>query len=102
MQISIIGQFLPPIKSEFGFTDTKPLVKGILVIWLVLLIPWLPFAALCGMAFDGGATWEAYTFVWSIWLYPVTLYIGFAFRQKIPLLILLPVLNVIGFFVGGF
>jgi len=97
-----LDQFVPPGKSEFGFTDTRPLIKVILVSWCLLLIPWLPFAAVAGMAFDGGDRWQAYVLVWSVWLYPVTLFIAFVSRQKIPSLVLLPIVNVIAFWISGF
>jgi hypothetical protein len=76
-------------------------VKRWLVLWFVLLIPWFPFAALAGLAFDGGPTWSAYMFVWAIWTYPITLATAFSFRRKIPFLVFLPMLNVIGFAIGG-
>jgi hypothetical protein len=99
---SVAGQFVRPVESEFGFSETKPLVKGILAAWFVLLIPWLPFVPLCGMAYDAGNTWEANVLVWSTWLYPVMLYMAFVFRRRIPLLVLLPLLNAAGFCVSAF
>jgi hypothetical protein len=81
--------------------ETKTVVKIINAIWLVLLVPWLPFAAFCGMAFDGGYTWHAYMFVWSTLLYPATVLVALVSRQKLPPLVLLPLLCVAGFFVSG-
>jgi hypothetical protein len=98
-----MGQFTPQVKSELGFTDTAPLVKGILVLWLILLLPWLPLATLgAGMAFEGGVTWKAYVFVWSLWIYPVSTLIAYTARQKMPILALLPILNVAGTCISGF
>ena len=71
--------------------------KVFLALWLVLFVPWLPFAALSGMAFDGGYTPQAYTFIWSIWTYPVLVAIAAIFRNRIPALALLPLLNVTAF-----
>src|ERR1041385_4998030 len=76
-------------------------VKFLLAVWFALLLPWFPFAALAGLAFAGGPKWSSYLFVWSLWTYPLILFIGFWFRRKAPVLSLLPVFNVIGFFVGG-
>jgi len=68
------------------------------VIWVILLLPWLPFFLASGMAFDGGPTLRAYVFVGSLWTYPVSVVIVANFRQQKPLLALLPVLNIIGVF----
>lgn len=99
-----MGQFTPQVESEFGFTETAPLIKGILALWFVLLIPWLPFAVVIGMGFEGGLpwTWEAYVLIWSIWTYPVSVYVAFIFRQKMPVLALLPLLNLAGICVSLF
>jgi len=75
--------------------------KVALFIWSVLLIPWLPFALLSGMAFDAGRTTAAYVFVWSAWTYPISVAIAFALRRKIPAFVLLPLLNVFGFLLSG-
>lgn len=42
---------------------------------LALLLPWLPFALLSGMAFDGGDTLHARFFLLSVWTYPVAVII---------------------------
>jgi hypothetical protein len=98
--LAIFNQFARPIKSEFGFTETKLLIKVILGVWFVLLVPWLPFATFSGMIFDGGATWKAYTFVWSMWLYPLAVWTAYAFRQRMPPLVLFPLLNIVGVYVA--
>ena len=72
------------------------------VLWSILLIPWLPFALLAGMAFDGGYKWEAYTFVSSLWTYPVTVAAVWAFRRRWPFVVCLPLLNVAGVFASSF
>ena len=46
--------------------------RAVFIFWLVLLIPWLVVGPLSGMAFDGGATPEAYAFFWSTITYPVS------------------------------
>jgi hypothetical protein len=48
------------------------------------------------MSFDAGDKWQVYVAVWSIWLYPVTTLIAYLCRRKVPLLVLLPALNVVG------
>lgn len=96
-----MGQFTPRAPSEFGFTETAPLIKGILALWFALLAPWLPFAVFGGMAFDGGDTLAARTFVLAIWTYPVSLFAAFTFRQKMPLLVLLPCLNLAVLCISG-
>ena len=68
------------------------------VVWLVLLLPWLPLFFLSGMAFDAGPTLEAYVFVFFLWTYPISVFIVGILRNKKPLLALLPLLNVLGIF----
>jgi len=68
----------------------------VFVVWIVLLLPWFLLAGLSGMAFEGGATPEAYAFVWSVWTYAVTLGIVAVVRRWTPLIVLLPVLNIAG------
>lgn len=92
---------LAMFEQSLGPAPLSPTVRRMLVVWCVLLIPWFPFAALAGLTFDGGYTWSAYMFLWSNWTYPLTLAAAFAFKRKAPLLVFLPVLNVIGFFIGG-
>jgi hypothetical protein len=77
-------------------------VRGILILWPLLAIPWMPVTMLSGMAFDGGDTWYAWVFVWSMWTYLLFLTVAFLFRKKVPLLVLLPLLNVIGVCISGF
>jgi len=78
-----------------------PGVKLLLTIWFLLLVPWFPIALLAGMAVINGEWW-GYVFVWSMWTYPVTLYVAFKFKSKVPALSLLPVLNLVGVFVSDF
>jgi hypothetical protein len=86
-----------------GRSDAEPesFVKIVLVIWAVLLIPWLPFAALSGLAFDGGPTLAAYVIVWALLTYPVSLLIAWLLRKKAPFLVFLPCVNVILFCLSG-
>jgi hypothetical protein len=88
--VSLTNQFTP------SKSDTKPLIIGILFFWFVLAIPWLPVALLSPMVFEGGYTWKAYLFVWSMWLYPITTSVAFLCRRRDPLLVLLPILNIVG------
>jgi hypothetical protein len=97
----VTRQFTPPITSKFGFSETRPLVRGILVFWFLLAIPWSPVALLSGMAFDGGDRWQAYLFVCSMWLYPVTVSTATLCRKKLPILVLLPLLNVVGVWIAN-
>lgn len=78
-----------------------PAVKAILYIWIALLVPWLPFAGLAGMAFDAGYVWYAYMFVWAVWSYPITVAIAFFLRRRAPIMCLLPCVNALAFFISG-
>lgn len=75
--------------------------KIVFIFWLALLVPWLLWAPLSGMAFDGGYTPTAYAFVWSVWTYPVTVIIVAVLRRWTPWIVLLPVVNFAGCFAGG-
>ena len=77
-------------------TQLQPYVAVWLIIWCLLLVPWGLFAALSGMAFDGGYTFSAYLFAWSVWTYPVSLTIAFIFRRKYPALVFLPTIHIVG------
>jgi hypothetical protein len=68
------------------------------VVWLILLAPWLIFAALSGMAFDADSTVRAYIFVSSVWTYPLAVVIVAIFRKRKPLVALLPFLNIAALF----
>ena len=65
-------------------------------LWILLLIPWIPFFPLSAMAFDAGYTLEAYVFFWSVASYPVTVIIAVLTRKKVPRLVFLPFLSCAG------
>jgi hypothetical protein len=60
-------------------TQTKPASRRPVLIWLIVsqimaaasLVFWLLVAGLSVMAFDSGATPEAWTFVIAVWSYPI-------------------------------
>ena len=87
--------------EEYWAARKQRNIEGFLIVWLVLFAPWLPFAMLSGMAFDGGRTPQAYLFFWSVLTYPVAVGIALISRKRAPVLVLLPILNVIGFFASG-
>jgi hypothetical protein len=74
------------------------LTKALFVFWLILLLPWLIFALLSGMAFDAGNTLRAYIFISSVLTYPVSVIIAGFVGRKQRFLILLPWLNIVGVF----
>jgi len=68
--------FVPPWPEPL-----KPIVKAMLAIWFVSLILWPFFLMGSGMAFEGSyQAAEAYTFVWSVWAYPVL--VAVAWRKQ--------------------
>jgi hypothetical protein len=77
-------------------TETLPAIVAVLILWFLLAIPWLFVAPFAGMSFDAGDKWQVYVAVWSIWLYPVTTLIAYLCRRKVPLLVLIPALDVVG------
>lgn len=75
----------------------KPIVKVMLAIWFVSLFLWPVFFMGSGMAFEGNyQPAETYTFVWSVWAYPVLVSISWFCRRKQPHLIWLPALTFLG------
>jgi hypothetical protein len=76
---------------EVSLEDAKYLL---FVIWVILLVPWIFFAPLSLMAFAGGSTVFVYTFLFFFWTYPLAVFIVWKFRDKSPLIVLLPCLNI--------
>ena len=72
---------------------TPSAARALFIFWLILLVPWMLVGPLSGMAFDGGATAEAYVFFWSTITYPVSVVLTALFRRWYPYAVLLPVLN---------
>ena len=72
----------------------QQIAAGLFLLWLALLLPWLIFASLAGMAFDAGPKVAVYVFVWSIWTYPISVGFVWKYRDDIPLIALLPCLNI--------
>jgi hypothetical protein len=72
---------------------TAKQAKAIMIFWIVLLVPWLVFAGLVGMALDGGPGTAAYLLIGSVWTYPLVVLAASILRRRKPALILLPILN---------
>jgi hypothetical protein len=72
-------------------------VKAILLFWKLLLVPWLLLAPLSGMAFDAGPT-RGHLFMWFFWTYPVSVLISAVFKEVVPAIVALPLVNVIAVF----
>ena len=64
------------------------------VIWVILLVPWVILAPISLMAFAGGSTVFVYTFLFFFWTYPLAVFIVWKFRDKSPLIVWLPCLNI--------
>ena len=73
-------------------------MRALFIFWLVLLIPWMLVGPLSAMAFDGGASPEAYVFFWSTISYPVSVALAALLRRWFPNAVILPVLNFAGCF----
>ena len=80
---------------------TDGLFKALLILWFLLLLPWLPTALLAGMAFDGGSAVLAYLFVSSVWSYPLVLVFATTLQLKDRRYVLLPLINVLGFCISN-
>ena len=83
----------------FESLEPEPLplsVKGPLLIWLVILPPWMLLALMgTGMAFEGGYTLDAYMTLVVVWVYPALVAAAWFFRRKRPQLVWLPLLTAI-------
>jgi len=60
----------------------NPIVIAFFWLWIILLIPGIPFIPLSAMAFDGGYTLDAYVLFWSAASYPVTVIIAGVMRRE--------------------
>ena len=75
--------------------NLETLLWAIQLGWIILLFPWLAFAPLSGMAFDAGDTPAVRAFLWSVWTYPLSVLAAGILRKRLPLVVLLPLANVI-------
>jgi hypothetical protein len=86
-------------------TDSRPPIaswaQGLLLLWGVLLLPWLVLGPLSAMGFEGGRTLAAYVFFGAAITYPVSVGIAFVFIRKFPLLTLLPLVNIVVWLSSG-
>jgi hypothetical protein len=73
--------------------NLQQLAAGLFLLWLVLLLPWLVFAGLAGMAFDAGSRVPVYVIVGSIWTYPISVALVWMYRDDIPVIAFLPCVN---------
>ena len=83
-----------------SFSSPPPLtttVQIMLVVWCVILAPWLPIFTLMGtgMAFEGGRTPGAYLFVAVAWAYPILVGVAYSFRRTRPNFIWLPAIALV-------
>ncbi len=67
--------------------------RVVFIVWLILLVPWMLVGPLSAMAFDGGATPEAYVYFWSTITYPASVALAGLLRRKYPYAVILPTLN---------
>lgn len=68
-------------------------LRGVLWVWVALLLPWIVIAPLSGMAFDAGYAVDAYTYIWCVLTYPISVLIAGFLRKKRAVLALLPCAN---------
>ena len=79
----------------------EQIAAGLFLLWMVLLVPWFLFATVSGMAFDAGPSLAVYIFVASIWTYPVSVGFVWWFRDREPLIALLPCVNIAVWVISG-
>jgi hypothetical protein len=67
--------------------------KAVLILWLVLLLPWLVLVlATIGLAYERNLP-VACIFAAAVWTYPASVAFGAFMRDKRPWLMALPLLN---------
>lgn len=74
----------------------ETLSRGLLFVWVVLLIPWVVFAALSGIAFDTKSTLVAALIVVSIWSYAPAVLVAFTLLERSRKAVLLPLISIAG------
>ena len=90
--------------TEYNGEDSRrerawdTLARVLLFVWVVLLIPWVLFAVLAGMAFDSGNTWTAALFVLSTWSYAPAVFAAFKLLDRSHKAVLLPFISIGGIF----
>ena len=77
-------------------------VRLLLVVWLLLLVPWLMISLLAGMAFDSGNTVAAILFVVSVWSYGPAVFGAFKLLHRSRKSVLLLFISIAGIFLSDF
>jgi hypothetical protein len=78
------------------------LTRVLLFVWVVLLIPWVLFAALVGMSFDSGNKWAATLIVLSTWSYGPAVFAAFKLLDRSRKAIFIPLISIGGAFLFSF
>jgi len=81
--------------------DLQQVAAGLFVFWVLLLLPWVILASLSGLAFGGGLDLAAYACVGGIWTYPISVAIVWGYKNDIPAIALLPLLNIATWAIAG-
>jgi hypothetical protein len=84
-----------------GEPSTPLWAKTVLAAWMLTLPITILFASVSGMAADGGYHPSVYIFMGAAFTYPISIVLAISFRRKFPLLVLLPCLNVVVWFISG-
>jgi hypothetical protein len=92
------------LDSETGSRGllTEKQGKRLFIVWLILLLPWIVMAPFVALLFDGPHTLSIYIGAWSIWSYPLSVGVVWAFRKKNPAAALFPLMNFLVFTVALF
>jgi hypothetical protein len=92
---ALLRQFAPSVRPPHGSAETATVVKDILVVWYVLLVADLPWFGLGVMVLYGGGAWRTHPFFLCALIYPVSVGIAYRCRQRMPPLVLLPLVDVV-------
>lgn len=92
---------MPVVDTEQTERMKDIFVAALFVIWIILLIPWIIFAGLSGMAVDRGYTVSAFIFIVSTWSYGLAVFGAFKLLDRSRKAVLLPFVSIVGILLSG-
>jgi len=84
------------VEDSWRDRSLDTVTRVLLVIWIVLLVPWVVFAVLIGMAFDSGNKTAALLLVLSAWSYGPAVFAAFKLLDRSRLAVLMPFISIAG------
>jgi len=76
-------------------------VRTLFIVWVILLVPWLPYAGAVVMVMYGGFSFSGLMIILSVWSYGIAVLVAFALRNRSRKAVLLPVLSIAAIVTSG-